>query len=465
MSDVLLTHGYFLADDAAERAVMRPYPPLGILYLSAYLKSRGFTVDVFDSTFSSFDALARHIRTTRPPAVGIYANLVTRRTVVRLIQVCKAAGSLVIVGGPEPANYAEEYLSHGADVVVFGEGELTLERLLHDIRSGDLSQLREIRGIAFRAESGAVHRTSPATPIARLDDLPFPDRGALDIAAYIETWRRHHGRGSVSLITARGCPYSCTWCSHAVFGFTHRRRSPANVADELQLIVSTYRPDMVWYADDVFTMHPKWLRDYAVELKRRGLRVPFETISREDRLDEQTVATLKEMGCFRLWVGSESGSQDVLDAMERGTNAARTREMIRLLQHHGIEAGTFIMLGFEGEGLPDIEATVEHLCDAPPDRLLTTVAYPIKGTEYYRQVADRVRATHRWEEGSDRDLTITGRRSRRFYRHATRWMVSSVALEKERRATRRSYVRMARSFASAAVGRIGMLATQHEKES
>ena len=231
--------------------------------------------------------------------------------------------------------------------------------------------------------------------------------------------------GSVSLITARGCPYTCTWCSHSVFGFTHRRRSAPNVADELG-IVARYRPDMVWYADDVFTIHHRWLRTYAEELERRGLRVPFETISREDRLNEDVVRLLARMGCFRLWIGSESGSQHVLDAMQRRTDAGRVREMVHLLQRHGIEAGMFIMLGYEGEEVADIEATVEHLKLASPDRLHDR-RLSDQGHAVLRHRCRSHQPSAAWADGSDRDLTVLGRHSRRFYRHATRWMVNELA--------------------------------------
>jgi radical SAM superfamily enzyme YgiQ (UPF0313 family) len=462
--DILLTHGYFLYEDPHELAVMKPYPPLGILYLSSYLKARGFDVAVFDTTFSSREAFRQFIERERPPVVGIYCNMMTRANVLQAIGICKAQGAIVVLGGPEPANYAGEYLARGADVVVLGEGELTLEELLPHLARHGPTGMEHINGIVYRADEGRLVRTLPRAYISNLSAQPFPDRAAIDIPEYIRVWREHHGMGSVSLITARGCPYTCTWCSHAVYGYSHRRRTPENVADELELILATYRPDMVWYADDVFTIHHRWLAAYASELKRRGLRVPFETISREDRLTEEVVRTLAEMGCFRLWIGAESGSQRILDAMQRRTNAERMREMVRLLQKHGIEAGTFIMLGYEGEELADIEATVEHLKAAIPDRLLTTVAYPIKGTPYYEQVADRIIPLRPWEEGSDRDLTVAGRHSRRFYQFATRWMVNEVAWHKQRRSARRDYRRMAKAYLNAKIGRVGMLLTQHEVE-
>jgi radical SAM superfamily enzyme YgiQ (UPF0313 family) len=458
--DVLLTHGYFLGEDEHELEVMRPYPPLGLLYISAHLKERGFAPEIFDSTFREPAAFEEFVARERPAVVGIYCNMMTRASALRMIPACRAAGAAVVVGGPDPVNYAEEYLAAGADVVVVGEGELTLEELLPHLARLGPHGMREIQGIVYR-EDGRLVSTPPRPYLSDLDAQPFPDRAAIDIPAYMQVWSDHHGMSSVSLITARGCPYRCTWCSHAVFGFTHRRRSVANVADELEGIVSTYRPDLVWYADDVFTIHHRWLRGYAEELERRGLKVPFETISREDRLNEEVVETLARMGCFRLWIGSESGSQRVLDAMQRRTNAERVREMVLLLQRHGIEAGMFIMLGYEGEELADLEATVEHLKLANPDQLLTTVAYPIKGTPYYDAVADRVVALKPWADGSDRDLTVAGRHSRRFYEHATRWLVNEVALA---RGGRFAPARRLRSLVNAKRGRLGMLLTRHEVE-
>jgi radical SAM superfamily enzyme YgiQ (UPF0313 family) len=349
-------------------------------------------------------------------------------------------------------------------VIVKGEGELTLQELVPHLLAHGPRDLAGIQGIAFRNADGQVCETAPRPLIADLDAQPFPDRGAIDLAPYFDTWRRHAGRSAVSLVTARGCAYQCTWCSHGVYGFTHRRRSPRNVADELEAIVTTYRPDIVWYTDDVFTVHKRWLGEYAAELRARGLRVPFEAISREDRLDEDVVALLAEMGCFRLWVGAESGSQRVLDAMKRRTDAARTRDAIRLLQRHGIEAGTFIMLGYEGETMADIEATLAHLDDARPDTFLTTVAYPIRGTEYYRTVADRIVAPGPWETITDRDLIVAGRPSRRHYRFAIRWIVNQIAWARERQRQRPDPARLLKTYANARLGRLGMLLTRHQVE-
>jgi anaerobic magnesium-protoporphyrin IX monomethyl ester cyclase len=462
--DLLLTHGYFLYEDPHELAVMKPYAPLGLMYISSYLKSRGISTELFDTTFASFDELRKHIQFAQPPVVGIYSNLMTRRRVLQVVAAAKEVGSHVVVGGPDPANYFDEYLSRGADVIAIGEGELTLEELVPHLLEHGPRDMQHIKGIVYRETDGGLVRTEPRPMIADLDAQPFPDRAAIDQHRYVDVWRKHHGEGSVSLITARGCPYTCTWCSHSVFGYTHRRRSPANVVEEVEEIVATYAPDQLWYADDVFTINHKWLFEYSAELGRRGLRIPFETISREDRLNEEVVQTLAKMGCHRLWIGAETGSQRILDAMKRRTNAERVRVMVHLLQKHGIQVGMFIMLGYDGEQRPDLEATVEHLKLAGPDTFLTTVAYPIKGTPYYASVADKVISRRAWDEGSDRDYTVAGRHSPRYYQFATRWMVSEVALHRQRRSHSRSYPRMAKHFLSAQLGRVGMLLTAREVE-
>jgi radical SAM superfamily enzyme YgiQ (UPF0313 family) len=462
--DILLTHGYYLYEDAHELQVMKPYPPLGILYISSYLKAKGFSVTIFDSTFSSPQAFAEQMKQARPPVVGIYANMMTRANVLKMVRVAKEAGATVILGGPDPANYAQHYLEWGVDIVVVGEGELTLEELLPHLARYGREKLAQIQGIVYQEDDGHFVTTPPRSYIDKLDTLPFPDRAAIDMARYIDSWRSHHGQGAVSLITARGCPYHCKWCSHAVYGYSHRRRSPENVADEVEEIIQTYHPDLLWYADDVFTINFRWFKAYAAELKRRAIKIPFETISRQDRLNEEIIHTLAEMGAYRIWVGAESGSQRILDLMERQTDAAQVSEVVHLLQRHGIEAGMFIMLGYEGEQIGDLEETVHLLKKATPDLFLTTVAYPIKGTPYYEQVTDRVVPLKAWHEGSDREQTVAGRYSRRFYRFATRWMVGEIAFHRQRRAAHPDYLQMAKAFANSRIGRLGMRMTQHEVE-
>jgi radical SAM superfamily enzyme YgiQ (UPF0313 family) len=427
MVDLLLTHGYFLAEDEKEQAIMKPYPPLGLLYLSAFLKTRGISVEIFDTTFSERSQLLERLDETPGGVLGIYSNLMTRSSVLDILREAKARDWSVILGGPESANYLTEYLRAGADVIVIGEGEVTLTELTTAFSLGKSRRLDHISGIAYLDGSGHVVRTPERQKIRDVNSLPFPDRDAIDHDKYLNAWKTHHGASSVNLITARGCPYRCNWCSHAVYGYTHRRRSPENVADEMQTIIDQYDPDQVWYADDVFTISHPWLSKYVDELERRGIHRPFETITRADRLQTpESVEMLRKLGCYRIWIGSESGSQRILDAMDRGVTAEQVRKSTKLAQDHGIEVGMFLMWGYEGEEIDDIAATVEHVRLSNPDVFFTTVAYPIKGTEYFEKIRDKVELRIDWENASDRDFVVRDRREKSYYKLADRWLRSEV---------------------------------------
>ena len=434
MSDLLLTHGYFLYEDPKELQILKPYVPLGLLYICAHLRTKGFDVDVFDTTFSSMEELERHLESDRPSVLGIYANLMTRKRVVEILQIARSSGWRTVVGGPEPGAYVREYLEAGAEVVVFGEGETAMEELLPALQSKSEAALHHISGIAFLDNSGRLHQTGPRPQIPDLDTLPWPARDAIDVQRYVETWRGAHGKGSLSFITARGCPYHCRWCSHQVFGKTHRRRKPAKVVDEVEWLLQTYHPDMVWIADDVFTIHHGWLRAYAAEMRQRGLYIPFECITRADRLNPESADLLAELGCFRLWIGSESGSQKILDAMERGVTVEQVHSAVDLCKARGIQTGMFLMWGYEGEELEDIEATIDHVKRTDPDIFFTTVAYPIKGTPYYEKTANSLVPLKPWRQSSDRELLLRGRRTPEFYAFADRLLQNEVQLARLQRA-------------------------------
>jgi radical SAM superfamily enzyme YgiQ (UPF0313 family) len=462
--DILLTHGYFLYDDPHERQIMKPYPPLGILYLSSYLKKAGFAVEVYDTTFSDMTQFMAYITTHKPPIVGLYVNMMTKKNALKMITFCKQNGCKVVLGGPEPPYYAEQYLRHGADVVVKGEGETALAELIPHLTKHGTRDLHLIKGIAFMGDNDQLVETEARMMMTDLSANPWADRQAIDLPHYMHIWQTHHGKSSVSVIHARGCPYTCTWCSHSVYGNTHRRRSPEDCAEELLWIKETYNPDVIWYADDVFAINHKWLFAYAEALKKRNVRIPFECISRADRLNEEVIGVLKDIGCYRLWNGSESGSQKILDAMKRKVDVADVQHKTHLLQNAGIETGMFIMLGYKGETLQDLVDTVQHLKISNPDIFLTTVAYPIKGTAFYAEVESDILTNGNWATTADRDLTIGGRYSKKFYSYATRWMVNEVALNRARKNGGVSPLRRAKMWANTQIGWMGMRLTQHQQE-
>ncbi len=459
--DLLLTHGYFLAEDEAEKRIMKPYPPLGILYLSAYLKAKGFNVNVFDTTFKLKSDFYSYIEKVQPAIAGIYVNLMTKVNVLEQISYCKQKNCTVIVGGPDVPEYAEQFIQFGADVAVIGEGEATMEELLPALQNK--KNLSAIAGIVYRNEDGKIVRNPGRQLIQDLDTIPLPDRDAIDMPAYLQTWKTHHGASSVSLICARGCPFTCTWCSRSVYGESHRRRSVNNVVNEIEHIIQTYHPDMLWFADDVFTIQHKWFHEFYNEMKLRNIKIPFECISRADRLNEDILKKMAELGAYRIWYGSESGSQRILDAMQRRVSVGEIQQVTKLAQQYGIQAGLFVMLGYDGEEISDIEETVRHLKITNPDQYLTTVAYPIKGTEFYHQVHDRISETSDWSSSSDRQLKISGRYSERFYWFANRYVINEVRQNKMRLNGQKDFVTWMSAFVKAKTARVGMELTKHQR--
>ncbi|AEU35256.1 B12-binding domain-containing radical SAM protein [Granulicella mallensis] len=468
MPDLLLTHGYFLFDDPKEIQIMKPYAPLGILYLCSHLRARGFDVDVFDTTFSSKPDLIHHLRTETPTVLGIYANLMTRTNAVEIMAVAREAGWRVVVGGPEPGAYAQEYLESGAEFVVFGEGEATMEELLTALRARadqtDAGWRSKIAGVAFLDESGHYHQNPPRAQIADLDAQPWPARHAIDLHRYVDTWRTHHQQGSVNFITARGCPYKCRWCSHQVYGQTHRRRDPLKVVDELEFLLHEYTPDIAWISDDVFTINHDWIRKYAGEMRRRNIHIPFECISRADRLNEEMLDLLAELGCFRIWIGSESGSQRLLDSMDRGVKVEQVQRAIEQTRARNIQSGMFLMWGYEGEEMEDIEATIHHVSKSKPDIFFTTVSYPIKGTPYYQQIQSKLVQLGPWGKSSDREIKIKGRHSRAYYAHADKLLRDEVELAKLTDGGGQDIALINNLAQSITASRQGLLATQYEVE-
>lgn len=228
----------------------------------------------------------------------------------------------------------------------------------------------------------------------------------------------------------RGCPYTCKWCSRAVYGGTYRRRSAELVVKELKEIKENYNPDKIWFVDDVFTISHKWLKEFATEIKKTDLKISYEIITRADRMNDEVIDLLKESGCYKVWIGAESGSQKIIDAMDRRVDVQIVREMIIKTKATGMEAGTFIMLGYPGETKEDIKETIHHLKSANPSFYTITVAYPIKGTPLFEETKNQQITTIDWESQTDRDIDFKRIYNRKFYELAIRWVHNEVELGK-----------------------------------
>jgi radical SAM superfamily enzyme YgiQ (UPF0313 family) len=431
--DVLLTHSYFLKFDPKQEAAHMPYPPLGTLYAAGYLRAAGISVQLFDTMLESSEQSIRGIlESVRPKLLVIYDddfNYLNKMCLTRMRDaafimsgISKAMSIPVIVHGSDAADHAEQYLANGADAVVIGEGEQTLKELCEVILGGRPNGWHAINGLAFMDQDRVV-RTGKRSVSQYLDAFPFPAWDLVDWERYRSVWMTHHGYFSVNMVTTRGCPYHCNWCAKPIYGQVYNSRSPENVAEELAYLKSTVFPDHIWFADDIFGLKPEWIRRFAESVKAKNIKTPFKIQSRADLLTrEGEVAALADAGCTEVWIGAESGSQKVLDAMEKGITRAQIAEARRLLQQYRIEACFFLQFGYRGETMDDIRSTIGMVEELMPENIGISVSYPLPGTKFYDTVLTDMGSKKNWTDSDDLSMMYRGTFSPGFYKRLHRYV-------------------------------------------
>ncbi len=427
MTDVLLTHSYFMRFDKKQWRTMQPYPPLGTLYAASVLRNASITVSLFDSMLAeSENELEDYIKKSSPRIVAIYDdsfNYLTkmclermRVAAFRMIAIAKERHCIVVVSSSDSADHVDEYLSHGADYVIKGEGEMTLLDLCTGILKSTGSNTREIQGLSF-LESGRVVETIPRRPIRDLDSLPLPAWDLVDIENYRTRWLAANGYFSMNVVTTRGCPFHCNWCAKPIYGRGYNSRSPKDVVQEIASLKKNYNPDHIWFCDDIFGLIPGWLNDFQNEIKCSGLNVKYKCLSRPDLLlRENSFSTLASSGCQTVWMGAESGSQKILDAMDKGTTVEQIRLATRKLKENGIRVGYFLQFGYPGESYEDILKTFDLVKLEMPDEIGMSVSYPLPNTEFYNMVEKTLGRKRNWLESDDLALLFPGEFKPQFYR-------------------------------------------------
>ncbi len=461
MSEILLVNSYLLSNDLNEQRVMKPYAPLGIQYISSYLKSKGHYVDIFDGTFRSIPEFRSTLERLKPKVVGIYANVITKETALEMSALAKQHNATVLVGGPGPVIDTDAYFASGVDVIVRGEGELTVEALINLNDLSDSEELQQIDGIIFK-KNGRIVRTTDRKLIEDLDTIPLPDRESINIQRYMDAWKGKHGVSSVQILTARGCPYTCTWCSKEVFGNIYRKRKIEKVIEEIQLIKEKYNPDQLWFADDILTLKRDWILEFSSRVKEKNLAIPFECLARVDLVDKEVLAALKAIKCFRIWYGSESGSQKVLDSMKKKFTVEDVYRAGRLTKEAGIEVGFFIMIGYPGEEISDINKTIDMLKKLEPDYCGSAVAFPIKGTEFYKSVEDKIITKLEWKQRNENRLAFKGRYPKMFYWFAIRLINNVLPWQRLLKDKKKNAIKIVTTFIKMLVCKTGMLITGHQ---
>ncbi len=416
MIDVLLVSPYRLAQDPLEQKLMKPYPALGLLYVAAALRSH-CRIEIFDMTFREEGELAGVLAAKKPRIVGVHANIVCREGAGRVIRQAREAGAIVVAGGPDPSTYEELFLAeYGADFLVAGEAELTIVELVQSILKGEpAGRQQEIAGLVF-LKDGKLARTAPRPLVKDLDKLPLPAWDLIDLEQYFAAWRKRWGYTSLHIMTSRGCPFSCNWCSKEIFARSFRQHSPQRVVDEMLLLRDHYGVDRLWLADDIVGPNKKWMARWQAEVNQRQARIPFECLTRVDLVNETLISQLKDIGCWKIYYGAESGSQKVLDAMHKETTVEEIYAATRLTRQVGIQVGLFIMFGYPGEELADLRRTERMLDDLQPESAGFSVAYPLKGTPFYEMVkAEMAPQQHQWSSTNENRLLFKARFPSQYY--------------------------------------------------
>ena len=427
MADILLGQGYFLRFDPKLWRARQPYPPLGSLYAAAVLRQAGHDVAVFDSMLArSEDEWAQAVARHQPRFAVLYEDsfnylskmclLRMREAALRMLRMAKGRGARVIVAGADASDHPQLYLEAGAAFVVTGEGEATLLELLDALRGRAKTAPQAMAGLAFRTADGACHRTVPRPFIKDPDALPSPAWDLIDIERYRRVWREGHGYFSMNLVTTRGCPYHCNWCAKPIYGQRYVARSPEAVADEIAFLKARFAPDHLNFVDDIFGLTPGWVERFAEVMRSRGLVTPFKCLSRADLLSEPVVRALAAAGCRTLWVGAESGSQRILDAMEKGIRVEQIHAAAHRLRDAGIEVGFFLQFGYPGETREDVENTLALVRECRPDDIGISISYPLPGTKFHERVSLQMGEKRNWRDSDDLDMMYPGPFGTAFYR-------------------------------------------------
>jgi anaerobic magnesium-protoporphyrin IX monomethyl ester cyclase len=433
MTNVLFTHSYFYRFDSKQWKFKQPYPPLATIQAAACVREAGFNVSLFDTNLrKSPDEIVAYLQGERPKYVVIYDdgfNYLTkmcltnmRAAALEMAKVSKRFGCTVIVCSSDSTDHYEKYFPAGVDYVILGEGEITLQELLTVLeKRGDASA---VAGLAFKKFGATV--VTAARPVLRdLDSLPLPAWDLVDLEDYRKIWIKHHGYFSLNIATTRGCPYKCNWCAKPIYGNRYNSRSAEKVILEIRMLLDKYKPDHIWFCDDIFGLKPGWIVSFKDQVSRYNVKFRYKIQSRVDLLlVPETVEALAESGAETIWVGAESGSQKILDAMDKGTTVDQIHKATWLMKNNKIRVGFFLQFGYPGETRQDIDETIGMVLELMPEEVGISVSYPLPGTKFYENVKAQMQGKENWRDSDDLDVMFRSTYNSTYYRQLHRYVHS-----------------------------------------
>jgi radical SAM superfamily enzyme YgiQ (UPF0313 family) len=432
MARVLFTHSYFLRFDPKQWRAQRPYAPLATLFAASYLREHGHEVRLHDVMFAkSAQEVTPVLEEFKPDFMVIYDdgfNYLTkmcltnmRDAACEMIGMAKASGARVLVSSSDSTDRSEIYLDAGADAIIVGEAEDTLLEAVEAF-SIETPEIQDIDGLRYYAE-GSIHNNRPRKNETDLDKFPLPAWDLIDIEAYRARWMKSTGYFSINQVTTRGCPFKCNWCAKPIYGNRYNSRSPENVVEELVYLRDAYGFDHVWFCDDIFGLKPGWVKRFSDLVQEHKLSFKFNIQSRADLLvKENAVAELVAAGASEVWIGAESGSQKVLDAMDKGTSIEQIEQSTELMKKAGIKPCFFLQFGYPGEEQDDIKATLDMVFRLMPHDIGVSVSYPLPGTKFYENVKSQMSDKQNWTDSDELLVMFEGVYSSEFYKKLQRYV-------------------------------------------
>jgi anaerobic magnesium-protoporphyrin IX monomethyl ester cyclase len=426
LAQVLLTHSYHLPYDAKQLRKMQPYTPIGTLYAATALRESDISVAVFDSMLEEPSAtFLAMLEQHQPKIVAVYEddfNFLSKMCLTRMREVAweiakaaRAAGAVVIVHGSDSTDNPELFLENGFDYVLCGEAEKTLVQLCTSILN--IEAIPEIEGMASLDQAGClVQNPQRLAKNPAWSELSRPSRDLIDLEPYRAAWTKTHGYFSTNMVSSRGCPYRCNWCAKPISGNKFHLRPAAAVAEEMKQLKVEAGVQHIWFGDDVFALNQHWMQEFAEEVTKRDAAVPFKIQSRADLMSEQTVQALKAAGCAEVWMGVESGSQTVLNAMDKGLSLPAVIVARRRLKEAGIRACFFLQLGYPGETWTELQETIDFVRETRPDDIGVSFSYPLPGTVFYERVRTQLGQKRNWTDSDDLCIMFRAAYTTDFYR-------------------------------------------------
>ena len=425
-ADVLLTHSYHLPYDTKQRRKMQPYPPIGTLYAAASLHANGISAAVFDPMLEHPESgIVRALQTYRPRIVAIYEddfNFLSKMCLTRMREVAWAiaaaarrAGAVVVAHGSDATDNTALFLRNGIDFILRGEAEQTLAELCFALLQSN--PVDDIAGLVRLGPDGQLKYGSQA--LSRNPEwasLPIPSRELIDLEPYRDAWIGAHGYFSTNMAASRGCPYHCNWCAKPISENKFHLRPAATVAEEMRILKAEMKADHIWFSDDIFALNHHWVREFAAEVQARDAALSFKIQSRADLMSDEIVTALKAAGCAEVWMGVESGSQKILDAMDKGLKLSSVGAARQRLRLAGIRACYFLQFGYSGETWDDLKKTIAFVRSTRPDDIGISFSYPLPGTVFYERVKAQLGPKRNWTDSDDLCVMFRAAYTSNFYR-------------------------------------------------